>query len=169
VRYHVARSLAAIYDRNPRVRIDRELIIAVVLREISISVPVWESDRLLDGFVSQSRLDNMVRQRAEQSLGHVFTLLSLVLPREPLQIAFRGVNSEDRNLRGTTLEYLDGVLPAPVRQALWPYLTRARFRQPVRPSASAIASLLRSSASMTLKGMASGRESDTARAAAVTH
>jgi hypothetical protein len=44
VRYHVARSLAAIYDRNPRVRIDRDAIISVVLQEISISVPVWESD-----------------------------------------------------------------------------------------------------------------------------
>jgi hypothetical protein len=169
VRYHVARSLAAIYDRNPRVRIDRDLIIGVVLREISISAPVWESDRLLDGFVSQSRLDNMVRQRAEQSLGHVFTLLSLILPREPLQIAFRGVSSEDRNLRGTALEYLDGVLPAAVRQALWPYVTGPRLRQAIRPSPSAIASLLRSSASMTLKGMAAKRESETVRAAAITH
>ena len=168
VRYHVARSLAAIYDRNPRVKVDRDRIIEVVLREISISVPVWESERLLDGFVSQSRLDNMVRHRAEQSLGHVFTLLSLVLPREPLQIAFRGVTSDDRNLRGTALEYLEGVLPASVRQALWPYLIRTRLRQTVRPSASAIASLLRSSASVTLKGMAGARESETVKAA-VTH
>lgn len=168
VRFHIARSLAAIYDRNPRVQIRRERIIAVVLREISISVPVWESERLLDGFVSQSRLDNMVRQRAEQSLGHVFTLLSLILPREPLQIAFRGINSEDRNLRGTALEYLEGVLPPSVRHALWPYLTRPRVRQAGRPSAAIIASLLRSSASLTLKGMAAGRDSETARAV-VTH
>jgi hypothetical protein len=168
VRYHLARSLSAIHDRNPRVQIDRDRIVSVVLKEISISVPVWESERLLDGFVSQSRLDNMVRQRAEQSLGHVFTLLSVILPREPLQIAFRSVNSEDRNLRGTALEYLEGVLPAPVRQALWPYLLRPRVRQTARPSGAAIASLLRTSASATLKGMAAGRDSETVRAA-VTH
>jgi hypothetical protein len=119
---------------------------------------VWESERLLDGFVSQSQLDNMVRQRAEQSLGHVFTLLSLILPREPLQIAYRSIHSEDRNLRGTALEYLEGVLPAAVRQALWPYLTRQRVRRVARPSSAAIASLLRSSASATLKGMAAGRD-----------
>jgi len=168
VRYHLARSLAAIYDRNPRVQVDRERVISVVLKEISISVPVWESERLLEGFVSQSSLDNMVRQRAEQSLGHVFTLLSLILPREPLHIAFRSVNSEDRNLRGTALEYLEGVLPAPVRQALWPYLIRPRVRQTARPSGAAIASLLRTSPSVTLKGMAAARDSETARAA-VTH
>ena len=39
------------------------------------SRPVWESRRLLDGFVSGSPLDEFVRDRAGQSLAHVFTLL----------------------------------------------------------------------------------------------
>jgi hypothetical protein len=75
----------------------------------AVSRPVWESRRLLDGFVSESPLDEFVRDRAGQSLAHVFTLLSLVLPREPLQIAFRSLHSEDEHLQGTALEYLEGV------------------------------------------------------------
>jgi hypothetical protein len=49
-------------------------------------------------------------------------LLGLVLPTEPLQIAFRSLHADDPYLRGTALEYLEEVLPAPIRQRLWPYL-----------------------------------------------
>ena len=68
-----------------------------------------------------------MKDRASRSLAHVFTLLSLVLPAEPLQIAFRGLHTDDQNLRGTALEYLEGVLPpADSRRALWPFLEDPR-------------------------------------------
>jgi hypothetical protein len=63
----------------------------------------------------------------------VFSLLSLVLPREPLQIAFRGLQSSDRQLRGTALEYLEGVLPAPSAPACGRLLVR-------RPAARLVSS-----------------------------
>jgi hypothetical protein len=96
VRLQAARSLAAILEKNPRVLIDRERIYGAALRE--------------------------VRDRAGQSLDQVFVLLGLVLPTEPLQIAFRSLHADDPYLRGTALEYLEEVLPAPIRQRLWPYL-----------------------------------------------
>jgi hypothetical protein len=52
----------------------------------------------------------------------VFTLLGLVLPSEPLRVAFRGLHSDDRRLRGTALEYLDSVLPRDIRDCLWRFL-----------------------------------------------
>jgi hypothetical protein len=119
-----------------------------------VSRPVWESRRLLDGFVSASPLDAVVRDRAGQSLAHVFTLLALVLPREPLQIAFRSVHSEDAYLRGTALEYLEGVLPPAIKQRLWPFLVRSRHRADTPPDTRAIADLLRQSASATVQGIA---------------
>jgi hypothetical protein len=73
-------------------------------------------------------VDEFLRDRAGRSLEHTFTLLSLVLPREPLQIAFRGLHAGDRMLRGTALEYLDSVLPPTVHEVLWPYL------EPDRPA-----------------------------------
>jgi hypothetical protein len=154
VRFQSARSLAAILDKNPRLHIDREQLFELVLQEVAVGRPVWESRRLLDGFVSQSPLDAFVRDRAGQSLAHVFTLLSLVLPREPLQIAFRSLHSEDRYLRGTALEYLEGVLPARIRQPLWPFLVRRRVTKPARERDDVIAELLRSSQSITLTNIA---------------
>ena len=80
---------------------------------------------------------------AGQTLSHVFSLLSLVLPREPLQIAFQGLQSSDRQLRGTALEYLEGVLPSAIRAGLWPLLVR---RPAARLVSSRGASLLNASA-----------------------
>jgi ATP/ADP translocase len=153
VRRQSARSLAAILEKNPRIQIDRERIFAVVLREVAVGRPVWESRRLLDGFDAgdnQSPLDEFVRDRAGESLAHVFTLLSLVLQREPLQIAFRSLHTNDVQLQGTALEYLEGVLPAPIRQRLWPFLELRPIARPARPRSEVIADLLRSNVSIMM-------------------
>ncbi len=158
VRFQAARSLASIVDRNPRVHLDATRVYAVVSREVAVSRPVWESRRLLDGLMGGSPLDEFVRDRAGQSLAHVFTLVSLVLPREPLQIAFRSLHSDDKQLRGTALEYLEGVLPASIRERLWPFLV---YRRPERLAPlhdDVVANLLRSNASVTLKGIVRGWE-----------
>ncbi len=158
VRFQSARSLASIRDKNPRITIAGERIYEVVLRELTVGRPVWESHRLLDGFVAASPLDEFVRDRAGQSLAHVFTLLSLVLPREPLQIAFRSLQSGDRHFRGTALEYLEGVLPPAVRHRLWPFLVRPRGKRPARRHEDIIADLLRADASVTLRSIAESQE-----------
>jgi hypothetical protein len=150
VRCQTARSLASIVEKNPRITIDSDRIFAVVLKEVAVGRPVWESRRLLDGFASQSPLDEFVRDRAGESLAHVFTLLSLVLQREPLQIAFRCLHTDDEHLQGTALEYLEGVLPATIRQRLWPFLERRTVRRPVRPHDDVIENLLRSNHSILL-------------------
>ena len=155
VRFQCARSLAAIVARNPRVRVDRHRVLGIVLSEVTVGRPVWESRRLLGGPVNESPLDGFVRDRAGQSLAHVFTLLSLVLPSQPLQIAFRSLQSENARLRGTALEYLEGVLPADIRQRLWPFLVQGGAARPSQPQHEILANLLRSSSSITLQSFAS--------------
>ena len=67
-------------------------------------------------------MEEFVRHRAGRRLKDVFTLLTVVVPAQPRQIGLRRRNTEDAQLRGTALEYLDGVLPAPIRDRLWPYI-----------------------------------------------
>jgi len=76
--------------------------------------------------------------------------LSLVLPRAPLQMAFRGLHTTDAHLQGTALEYLEGVLPPPIRQRLWPFLDVRTAAPSARPREEAIAELLRSHRSIVL-------------------
>jgi len=154
VRYQAARSIAHIIARNPRVCIDRDRVLQVVLREVADGRPVWESRLLLDDTVNESPLDGFVRDRAGQSLAHVFTLLSLILPTQPLQIAFQSLESENGRLRGTALEYLEGVLPAEIRQQVWPFLVQRGVVRPSQPNDELVAKLLRSSSSVTLQNLA---------------
>jgi hypothetical protein len=142
VRFQAARSLTAIVEKNPNVIFDREQIEAIVLKEIAAGRPFWEGQPLLEDYPSQAPLDLFLRERAAKSLAHVFALLSLIIPREPLQIAFRSMHVEDHHLRGTALEYLEGVLPPAIRQRLWPFLLKRRVRVAPQPRAEADGEIL---------------------------
>jgi hypothetical protein len=155
VRFQCGRSLASIIEKNPRIRIDRERVFDVVRKEVAVGRPVWQSHRLLDNVddtEQRSFVDEFLKDRAGQSLAHVFTLLSLVLPTAPLQISYRGLHTDDPKLRGTALEYLEGVLPQDLSQRLWPFL--GRDQQPaardVRARDEILADLLRSNESIMM-------------------
>jgi hypothetical protein len=66
-----------------------------------------------------------MRRRWPAQLEHVFNLLGLALPAEPLRIALQALHTDDATLRGTALEYLESVLPDDVRAPLWPLLEAA--------------------------------------------
>jgi hypothetical protein len=154
VRFQCGRSLSAIVANQPDLRIDAARVFAVVQREVAVGRPVWEGrhllDRLDDG-ESQTFVDEFVRTRANQSLAHVFTVLSLVLPAEPLQIAFRGLHADDEHLRGTALEYLESILPVAIRDPLWPFLEDHRpAGRTIKPREDILADLLRSNHSIML-------------------
>jgi len=155
VRFQCGRSLAAIVSKNPRIRIHDQAIYDVVLREVAVGRPVWESHRLLDGMEEPeepSFVDQFIKDRTSQGLAHVFTLLSLVQPAEPLQIAYRGLLTGDENLRGTALEYLEGTLPPAIRARLWPFLEDRRGpNRAARPRDEILRDLLRSHPSIQLK------------------
>jgi len=153
VRFQCGRSLASILEKNPRVRIDRERVFDVVRKEVAVGRPVWQSHRLLDSIDPEQRsfVDEFLKDRAGQSLAHVFTLLALVLPTAPLQIAYRGLHTDDPKLRGTALEYLEGVLPQDLSQRLWPFLGRdQQATRDVRARDEILADLLRSNESIML-------------------
>ena len=128
LRYRCAQALVRIKGQNPAVTIPREEVVNAALREIA------------QGAGSGRGLD------------HVFSILSLALEREPLQIALRALRTGDAALRGTALEYLENVLPPAVRKSLWPLLG-----SPERPAASGRAideirdDLLRSTAAASLR------------------
>jgi hypothetical protein len=153
VRFQCGRSLAAIVERNRFVHIDRDRIFDVVRREVTVSRPVWQSHRLLDAIGDEKTtfVDDFIKDRAGQSLAHVFILLSTVLPAAPLQIAFRGLHTDDPALRGTALEYLEGVLPPDIRDRLWPFLgTETQAHGGRRGREEILADLMRSNESILL-------------------
>ena len=127
VRVNCARSLASIVTKNRRVHVDRNGIFDAVREELKFGPAVWEG--FVNGIGSQDERSfgsASLKDRANRTVSHVFTLLSLVLPLEPLQIARRGLQTDDDRLRGTALEYLESVLPDAIWEALRPLLDIAR-------------------------------------------
>jgi hypothetical protein len=154
VRYRCGRALSRLLAERPALTVDPDLARAAVLREVAVDRAMWEGRRLLDepGDEAWSPvMGELVRDRANRSLEHVFTVLALVLPSRPLQLAFHGLHTDDPNLRGTALEYLEATLPPDVRRALWPFLEDTRTaRGPARPAQEVLDDLLKSRASIAL-------------------
>lgn len=156
VRYRAGHALAHVQTLDPALVIPRDLIFAAVGREVETATGVWESRSLLDRMDDDAWspvMDELVRDRANRSLEHVFTLLALVLPRKPLRIAFRGLLTDDPMLRGTALEYLETTLPPEIRKPLWPYLEPERARRPARAAqgSEAVDELLKMNESIAIK------------------
>jgi AAA family ATP:ADP antiporter len=87
------------------------------------------------------------------ALDHVFALLSLVLETEPVLISLHALRGDNQGLRGTALEYLDNVLPRPVREALWPRLGATARAAPSRASQEVERELIRSMSGMTSESL----------------
>jgi hypothetical protein len=123
VRYQCGRAIDRLLSKSAALSVDRDRIMAVVERELSVPPQVWHGYRLIDrDDESGSGVQEAQPERAEQNLEHVFTLFSAVLPREPLHVALRGIRSDNPGLRGLAVEYLDSVLSLSIRTKLWALL-----------------------------------------------
>ncbi|MEZ5320376.1 MAG: hypothetical protein R2752_23440 [Vicinamibacterales bacterium] len=113
VRYQCSRAIDRLRQRHPELHVDRERILAIVDRELSVTAQVWRAHRILDPDDEESASGPSAR-RTQRGAEHLFALLASILPREPLTVAFSGLRSNDRTLRGVAHEYLDSVLPPDV-------------------------------------------------------
>ena len=87
-------------------------MIAVVERELSVPPQVWQGYRLLDRPEVEDAAETVkLAEDASRNLEHVFSLLSTIVAREPLDAAVHGVRSANPGVRGLAIEYLDQVLP----------------------------------------------------------
>ena len=80
----------------------------------------------------------------------VFNLLALAFEREPMQIAAKGFDSTDPWVRGTSLEYLETVLPPALLAVLRPRLDAPATAAPARDLAAVRADLYKAGTTMTL-------------------
>jgi hypothetical protein len=114
IRYYSCRALEFLHRTGGGLRFNTQAGMAAIERELSIPRPVREGRLLLDkGDDSADQswfLDDVLKGRADKSLEHIFSLLALELPQEPLRVAFRAFHSDDKMLRGLALEYLESHL-----------------------------------------------------------
>jgi len=111
IRFNCSRALDFLHQMNESLHFDSHLVRAAVEHELSQSRAIWQGRKLLDPRSTKDSqywfLDDVLQERADMTLEHIFSLLALELPREPLKVAFRALHGEDRLLRGLALEFLE--------------------------------------------------------------
>lgn len=122
VRVEVALGLAQLVRDAPEVVIDRDAVFAIAVEELRTGRRGWPRTAVDVEFEGPASGPPRTSDDLARGLAHIFTLLSLVLEREPLTMAYRALRSDDRALRGTAFEYLEVVLPTGLREAITPLL-----------------------------------------------
>ncbi len=146
VRYACGRALWRVTDANLDIVIPREKLVEAILIEAEREAPsagpveldasaIEEASALVDAMLALDRVD--------RTLEHVFTILGLLLDREPLRMAYRALHHPDIRHRGTGLEYLQTVLPHDIRNAVWPLVGALAPLPPPRSARDVLSDLAR--------------------------
>ena len=117
VRFSCARALARMRSRSKALKISRERIYSAIRSELDETPEHWES-RNLTLELEEASEGTPGASAINHSVGHVFTLLSLTLDPDAVNLSMQAALSDDINLRGTALEYLENVLPGDLYNAL---------------------------------------------------
>ena len=126
VRARAARALLALTERYP-----------------SLAAPATEA-------LSAAEWQLRTGEKSREAREFVFNLLALAFEREPMQIAARGFDSTDSWVRGTSLEYLETVLPPGLLAAMRPSLAAPAPTAPPREPSVVRADLYKAGMTMTM-------------------
>lgn len=140
VRYQSASALQHIkteYSENDfKTLFDKNAIFSAVLSELQLDEKIWKNQKILDleeSEVSEPRLEfskdvrSYIQKRAGLGLNYIFKLFSLVFPEKPLLVAYYGIFTSDPMLKGTSMEYLESILPEDIQEKLWPLI---KYKEP---------------------------------------
>jgi hypothetical protein len=136
VRYQCARALDYMHSKNPELVAPRELIHRIVAGELRQGQAAMDPRKLIDKPDEEpalAYLDNEVGGGADKNTELIVSLLATILPREPLQVAFRAFHSNDRQLRGLAVEYFDSVLEGDALEAFRSYVRAEKSRSRREP------------------------------------
>lgn len=124
VRYRSGAALARLVSDGQLAPIATDDAFGIVRRELQSERSMLDSRCMLDELfaAAEPETESDPVPPAGTGLEHLFTLLGLALPPEPLRVALHAVQTDDPELRGTALEYLESVLPQDLRDLLWPLL-----------------------------------------------
>ena len=136
VRYRCGQALLEITRTARHVPIASPVVLSAVRRELETSQEVWRDATRgtdSDGDDDDTNwVDEVTHRRIHRRLGHIFTVLGLILDRETLELSLKALFSGDRTLRGTALEYLESVLPEDIQSRLSPLFDAGGARRPPR-------------------------------------
>jgi ATP:ADP antiporter, AAA family len=118
VQYQTAIALGQIAAREKERKIPQQEIYQAVIQIANDLTTGKSMDFEVSSMIRLDEISKEQRSPEEQALELMFTCLCIILPREPLQIAYTALTSEHAVLKGTAIEYLENILPTDVRLAV---------------------------------------------------
>ncbi|MEM9488219.1 MAG: hypothetical protein AAGC55_03685, partial [Myxococcota bacterium] len=127
VRYGCVQALERLVRRNPELVFDRALLqksvestmrhaYRYVDRRVSLQRgAAADASRRTDGF---ELLDQMLRDKGANALDRLFRLLALQYPHEDVRQIARGLDSDKRDVRASSIELLESIVRPPLREAV---------------------------------------------------
>jgi ATP:ADP antiporter, AAA family len=104
--------LAGLCDERQEVRLACGRALDTMRQENGIKV---DKERVFDAI--RRELDQTAELHGKD-VEYIFSLLGVVLPREPVRVAFEALDIDDPQLRGLALEYIESALPPDIRTTL---------------------------------------------------
>lgn len=136
VRYRAGRALLELRHGNHTMPFTAQDAYDLVDKELSVERTVLKTYRLLDSepqIAKNHGAEPLSTVSSSTALAHIFNILALALPPEPVRIAFQSLHTQDYDLRATALEYLESALPADLSEKLWPLIDVEQTATPTRP------------------------------------
>lgn len=126
-RYHIVKALNKLRARETSlvfdpVQIERRLLIEI--REHDHLLAMRQYPLPADSAPSGRLFRQALTERMEDHLKLIFRLLGLLFPIQDIHAAYYGVKSDDARVRDHAIEFLDSLLPAPLKQTLIPLIDR---------------------------------------------
>jgi ATP:ADP antiporter, AAA family len=128
VRYRCAQALAYLNEANAHISVDDQVLTSNIYAEIR---------RLGE--------ENYREQQGVKPLRHLFHLLAVRLGPEVMNVCYEALSSDDQNVRGTAMEYLENQLPTDIHQAIAPLIASGERTASGRDSEQLLSELVSAS------------------------
>jgi hypothetical protein len=127
VRFQILRALEKAVHREPSIALDRDLLDHTIADTVSRSYRYHDRRVILARGAAaeparkttgEELLEKLLHDKEEQAIERVFRLLALAYPTEDFIDIHRGLNSDKKDERATSVELVENILREPLRRAV---------------------------------------------------
>lgn len=127
IRHAVIRALNRLRDKNPELDYQQETIRKALDREAQAYYQAYQIQQFYpetedDASREVRLLRRALRERLQKNLERIFRLLALIYPAKDVFNAYQGVQSANKNIRASGIEFLENLLQKDIKEFLMPIL-----------------------------------------------
>ncbi len=146
IRLKAAKALYQLKEKNPKLKFQKRKIVRLILTECNLYYQALSAmylqkkiaksfdvkkleDEETEELIARNSLIEILAEHLGYALEQIFTLLGMRYPQKDIEIAYKGIKSEQEEVRANALEFLDNLLQKDLRQTLLPLVEHVNIGQ----------------------------------------